>query len=1367
MKRYTLLYYIHTGIVSILCAVLPLASLLSACSAHMTEDNGVATATVTQQDEEISHVISTELSNQQITGFAEDADGYMWIATHRGLNRYNGYDFHQYYCTDDSTTLPDNQLTFVYNDSRNRLWVGSVNGVCYRTDDDRFRRVHIKDNTSHNGIQMVENSKGRLFLNIIGSFLIFDEEAGGFLEEVQLGTDSYTMRLYVDDNDKLWAVSGMTIKTFDSNTLTPEDSIPLDHYMRLSCRMGNEIWMYDSGEFRIYDMKQHSFKPVPTAITSSVQLRNSSVNCLSSHDDNIVSLYTYNGVFVYDKSSNTLSHQSDKGFDVASDEFFASLTYTDKKGNLWLGSPYQGFAIRNAEKMAFNSNTALTALMRGKSVQSVINDGHDNLWIATTYNGLYHYNTDTYEVQHYDIEKLLSDRHGNGHYAYSLYIDRDGYLWACLSGNSVAKFAYEDKKLRLLKSYDVFMPLNIYEDSNGTMWIGTYSDYIYTMARSEDRFTTHSALNAPFSYTSLITELKDGTAVGLTWMVGMQTLNPDKRKMEWTETMSSQIQGALRRSIFLPTCLLEDSKGHIWLGTVANGILLYSPESQTVERVNGLPCTDVCSMEEDNEGRIWVSTMNGMSLLDPSTLTFKTFYAFDGLAGNQFFDRASCRLGDGTLVFGGNSGLTIFLPSIAVGAREQKLQFEDLKIHNNVVLPSADGIISQRLSRTPDINLDYTDNEFSISYAAIDYSVGNQQVRYQYRLEGFDHYWVDANTGREAYYANLPAGNYTFHVKATNGQGDAVGQNSIRISVAPAPWRTWWAYTLYAATLMALAWFIIDSYIRVKMSRQNALQSEREKEHERNINRMNMNFFANVSHEFRTPLTIISGPIEQLCADTSIDGESKHLLYIVQNSVRRMLRLVNQLLEFHKLENDTLKLTVRKEEITALLQQFTDIFTVNGREKNIGFNIYGLEDSFMGWVDADKLEKITANLLSNAFKFTPSGGRIIFSFDVITRQEAAASFPLTDKDTDTQYVKICVKDSGCGIPKGEEEQIFGRYYQLDKYGNKESQIGTGIGLNYAQSLVTLHHGYIKAENRSDGQQGSVFSFVLPVNESSYCDSEKKTSNEQKVLFPLQDYNINGACNDGDIADNRKKILVVDDDIDIVGYMRTMLSGDYHVVSCFDAQSGLKLMQEDAPDLVISDVLMPETNGYEFCRQIKENIQLCHIPVILVTAKATTENQIDGLKSGADAYVVKPFAPSYLMALIHSLLQNREKARQILVKSTQTAEVPQDILLPQDKNLMDEVYSIMEKELSNPELDVSHMTEMLHISRTKLYYKIKGLTGMNPSVFFRCYKLNRAAELIKEGKYNISEISYMTGFNTLSHFSTSFKKQFGVNPSEYK
>lgn len=1336
---------------------------MSGCASR--DDDGVAEAD--SLSVEASRAISTELSNQRVKDFAEDADGYMWIATHRGLNRYNGRDFHQYYCTDDSTSLPDNQLNFVYRDSRDRMWVGSVNGTCYYTDADNFHRVKMKGDTSRNGMQMVENSHGRLFLNLVGSFLVFNEEKDSFDIEVPLNiNDAYTMRMYIDDDDNLWTVSGISIKKFDSNTLELKDSIPIDRYMYLSCRMGDEIWLYDSGEFRRFSLTEGRFMPVPEAVAANAMLRDSHVNCISSYRDSYLEIFTYDGVFSYDPQEDVLGHQSDMGFEVAKDEFYATTAYTDSKGNMWLGSDYQGFVVRSAELKTFNSNTGLTALMQGKAVQCVINDGNDNIWMTSAHNGVYRYNAKTSEAQHFDIAAFFPGRKNGECNAYSLYFDRDGYLWMCMDNNMLARFLYANGRLQLKDWYYVFMPLSVYQDSDGTVWIGTYSDLIYSMARGETGFTVSRTLNVPFSYTSLLTELRDGTPVALSWAVGIQKLHSGQRTLEWSQTLASNVQASLRRSIFLPTCLLEDSRGRIWLGTVANGILLFHRDTETVERIDGISCTDVCSMEEDADGNIWVSTMNGLVRLDTESMTFHTYYASDGLVGNQFYDRSSCKLSDGTLLFGGTQGITVFMPSEEGGHEQLNLVLEDLKIHNGIVEPERGGSISTRLAKADKISLDYKQNGFSISYAALDLD-NSVQMRYQYKMDGFDRYWVDAGTGREAYYANLPAGNYTFCVRAADGQGDVVGETAITVKVSSAPWLSWWAMLLYLVAIVALVWFIVNSYIRVRMSRQEAKQAEREKEHERYVNQMNMNFFANVSHEFRTPLTIISGPIEQLCDDSTISGESKHLLYIVRRSVSRMLRLVNQMLEFHKLENDTIKLCVRQTDVTALLQQFTDIFTVNAHEKNISFSVYGVEDSFTAWVDADKVEKITTNLLSNAFKFTPAGGKIVFSFDVISRQEAAGSFPLTESDTDTQYIKVSVKDSGSGIPLGEEELIFGRYYQLDKFRGQSSQIGSGIGLNYAHSLVRLHHGYIKAENRSDGQPGAVFSFILPASEASYAVAEKGGKAEQEVLFPLQDMVTADVQEDEEGEDSRKKILIVDDDIDVMNYLRALLSGDYHVTTCFDAQSGLKSMQDDAPDLVISDVLMPGINGYEFCRQIKGNIQLSHIPVILVTAKASTDNQIEGLDSGADAYVVKPFAPSYLKALIHSLLENRERVRQILVKSTQTEEVPQDMLSPQDKSLMTELYSIMEKELSNPELDVTRMTEMLHISRTKLYYKIKGLTGMNPSVFFRCYKLNRAAELIKEGKYNISEISYMTGFSTLSHFSTSFKKQFGVNPSEYK
>ncbi|MBR5568814.1 MAG: response regulator, partial [Bacteroidales bacterium] len=430
------------------------------------------------------------------------------------------------------------------------------------------------------------------------------------------------------------------------------------------------------------------------------------------------------------------------------------------------------------------------------------------------------------------------------------------------------------------------------------------------------------------------------------------------------------------------------------------------------------------------------------------------------------------------------------------------------------------------------------------------------------------------------------------------------------------------------------------------------------------------------------------------------------------------------------------------------------------------FKAYGLEDSVKAWVDDDKLDKICFNLLSNAIKFTPYGGKIEFSLDVISHDEAATLFSLTQKDTDSRYLKIAVRDSGKGIPEDQLEKVFERYYQVDHQSGADYSLGTGIGLYFARTLALMHHGYLKASNQPTGT-GAIFTLILPISEATYSDAEKYSIGSAERSIPVKTEVVKYSSTPATITgENRKKVLVVDDDADVVHYLRELLIPYYEVLSRFDADSAYQVIKEEAIDIVISDVVMSGKNGYELCRLIKENIQISHIPVVLLTAKATVGDQVQGLDSGADAYVTKPFDPQYLLALIQSQLRNREKLREMLSNVTDVETLEEDALSPQDSAFMTELYQLMENELSNSELDVSRMTEMLHISRTKFYYKVKGLTGENPSVFFKRYKLNRAAQLIQERKYNISEIADLTGFSTLSHFSTSFKKQFGVSPSEY-
>ena len=817
---------------------------------------------------------------------------------------------------------------------------------------------------------------------------------------------------------------------------------------------------------------------------------------------------------------------------------------------------------------------------------------------------------------------------------------------------------------------------------------------------------------------------------------------------------------------------MQDSQGHLWFSTSGSGLDLYHPANNDFENFdkekNGLASDCVYETQESAaSGKLLLITNQGFSIFDYQNMHIKNYSAENGFPLTAVNENSLCITRDGEIFLGGVQGMISF--------HEMELNFTPKPyniilsrlIVNGQEIHAGDktGILQHSLCHTREITLNADQSMFSIEFATSNYIPANKTISFT-NWRAFSDEWTNTRGLHSITYTNLNAGTYTLLIKPEEKDESLCPQARLIIHILPPYYRTTFAYFIYLILTTAVLWYLIRTYkSRIKL--QESLKYEQK--HIQDVEALNqskLRFFTNISHEFRTPLTMISGPVTQLCESPKIEGENKQLLYIVQRSVGRMLRLVNQLMDFNKLENDTLKLRVKRTDIISQLQRFVDIFRINANEKGIALNTYGLEDTFLMWLDVDKLDKIVGNLLSNALKFTPNGGKVELCFDVITREEAARLFTLTDKDIDTQYVKVAVADSGNGIPEEQLEKVFERYYQLDNQSKGTYNWGTGIGLYYARSLALLHHGYLKAGNRTEGS-GAVFTLLLPVNDLSYTPEEcTLPEEEQNKAFPIQTEEQYQLENTESIRQQKQTLLVVDDDTEVAHYLKALLSPVYNVVCRFDADSAFKAMSEEAPDLVLSDVVMPGRNGYDLCRQIKEDLQLCHIPVILVTAKATVENQVEGLNTGADAYVTKPFEPNYLLALIKSQLKNREKVRSLLSRSTQTDEIEENVLSPQDNTFMTELYHLMENELSNPELDVARMTELLKISRTKFYYKVKGLTGENPSVFFKTYKLNRAAKLIKEGKYTISEIADMTGFSTLSHFSTSFKKQFGATPSEY-
>lgn len=1287
-------------------------------------------------------VISENISNHHINAFAEDGKGYMWIATFRGLNKFDGHQYQQYFCNDDSMGLPDNQVRDLLIDDQGQMWVACLNGVCQRTDQDNFIRIPFKQSGGSCN-NLAQDSHGRIFVCNSQSVMMFDKDSKCFETVINSSQAPGTyQRLIIDRNDNLWLTTDSGFYGFNSSFSKIAHENYVFYNSDSNVHYQDEdglLWLCLETGLAVYNTRTLQPAPLPEAIAANAELTGNKTLCIYPYDANSLLISSATGrLYLYDKRKHTLSGHGSPDFPVRKQAFWPTCIFRDSRNNIWMGSTDEGYIVNYRDHKLFNNNSHLQEFIGSQPVLSLATDQKQSLWVLAKHSGLLHYDLLAKKVT------PVSLTYPKGASPYFLFADRQNHLWIT-TDKGVLECEANGSALSIAREYPGQLQLDMTQDGEGNVWssgVGRTVTRYNRQTLAADRKAVGQSLFSP----SILT-LKDGHILVAGFMSYIKAIRP--AGMEVTDFAFSEddMKACFRRNTFIPTDLYQDMSGLVWIGTDSNGLLRYNLKTRKLESISGISCSDVAAIIEDNQGNLWVSTMYGLNRYDRTVNKVTQFFTSDGIGGNQFYDRAVCRLPDGTLVFGGTHGITTFNPIDITTRRSLPLYFSTLKVHNEQVHAYDGNCIDKSMENNPDIRLKHWQNSFSISYAAIDYSEF-ERVHYFYMMEGIDRLWNDAGTSHEASYANLPAGHYTFRVKVANNDTEKpIAENSIEIYVAPAPFNSWWAWLIYIALAAVALHFVVKIRRRIETDKMTVQREKMEKEQEQRINKMNMSFFANISHEFRTPLTMISGPVNMLAESTNLKAADRNLLFIVQRSIQRMLRLVNQVMDFSKLEQDALKLNVKRMDVVAEMNNICDIFLFNAREKGIDMQTHGLEDSLLIWVDADKLDKIVSNLLSNALKFTPQGGRIDVSLD-----------------TDGGNVKITVADTGKGIPEEELENIFKRFYQLNDQTTGILNWGTGIGLYYARKLAQLHHGTLTAANRENGQ-GAVFTLRFPVADDAYTASERAMPSAlQEVRYPIDS---KGPVVTSEPGNEKPRILVVDDDADVVNYLQTLLTPYYHVIYRFDAESALKAMGEEEPNLVLSDVVMPGMNGYDFCKKVKDDAQLCHIPVVLVTAKTTVDNQIEGLNTGADAYITKPFDPKLLLAVINSQLKNRDKIHRLLSKSTQTDEAVAEVLAPQDQHFMKELYKVMETELSNSEIDITRVTEMMHMSRTKFYYKMKGLTGEKPAAFFRTYKLNRAAELLREGSYTVSEISDMTGFSSLSYFSTAFKKQFGVTPSEFK
>ena len=1342
-----------------ICLCMFCAAMMLAC-----QRQGTANANL-DKDEEHDLVVAQELSNTRVQCIAEDATGQLWIGTFRGLNRYDGHEYHQYFCTFDSLGLPDNQIQSLLCDNKGRLWVATVNGICRYTKQDNFESVPMQTG-NRNARKLLMNTKGRVFAYNGTELLQYDEQHHIFLSKVnRTMTNQSWGDCFIDGADDVLLAGPGNLLVYSGETFKLKkefkDSNNLGFYF-FELLPNGLMLASGNGTLLLFDTKSQQPIPLSREMMDRLTAHGSVLQAACLLENNTILLSTSrNGLFELNLLTHTLRGQDDANFTVPVPDGYVTRIFQDSRKNIWMGTYDKGIFADYYYKEKFGgSDNYLNRVIENSSVFAVAIDKQANLWVSTLMKGLFVYHSTTQKAEQIDIAALPAGERKNA--ITHIFCDRDGLLWLSTS-NIVMKCHYDGARLNILGQWQVPMAMDFEQTDDGTVWASTSTTYIFAFRPGANEPEPKQAFNVDFTFIPSLLKLNDGTMLISAFYQQIMKMDPKTGKLSQQEI--PDMQRCIRKSVYIPTDMHQDKEGNVWIGTVSNGLLRYNPQTNQMNRIAGLSCSDVGAIEEDQQGNLWISTMKGLNRLDTKTGSITALYKADGLAGDEFCDRASCQLPNGSLVFGGSDGVTMFNPAEIDTLRKIPLKLCDLKIHNQLVRPMADGPIEAMLDSCKEIRLEHSQNSFAISYTALDFGE-YERVHYYYKLEGFDNDWIDAGSRHAAGYANLPSGHYTFRVRTSDSASDEATSDERQISVIvePAPMFSWWAWMIYLALGALLAWYLYRNAKRVVAARRAARKAEMEKEQELRTNQMNMSFFANIAHEFRTPLTMIAGPVGQLAKSDKIDGEERSLLSIAQRSIQRMFKLVNQLMDFNKLENDTLRLNVEQIDVVALLNSICDTFEFNVKEKGQTLNRLGMEDQLMAWTDGDKLEKIVSNLLSNALKFTPSGGKIDVQLDVVDNK-----------------VKVSVADTGKGIPEEQRENIFKRYYQLDNQTKAIVNYGTGIGLYYSRRLAELHHGTLTADNREDGT-GAVFTLVYPMNEDAYTDAERRPLEGDAALavgaqlstarsaMPLgsakncQLSTVNSQLDE----DDRPTILVVDDDTEIINYMRMLFSQDYRMITCLDADTALEEMRAEEPNIVLSDVAMPGKDGYQLCQEIKQDIQLSHIPVILVTAKITAENQVEGLNVGADAYVTKPFEPAVLSALIQSQLKNRDRVRKLLTKATTTEDEGVDnALSEQDKHFMEELYKLMEEELSNSELDVTRITKMLYISRTKLYYKIKGLTGETPSSFFRTYKLNRAAELLKGGKHTVAEIADMTGFSTQSHFSVVFKKQFGVTPTEYK
>ena len=1324
---------------------------------------------VVAQSYQFKHLeVSDGLSNNSVNTICKDRDGFMWFGTTTGLNRYDGYTFKIYqHAENDPGSLPDNYITDIVEMPDGRFWVNTGRGYvlfdkeqdCFITDVTGFMK-----NLESGGVpeQVFVDREGNTCLSVAGEGCYRYKEGGKrlFFSYVEHSLPEHGVTQIAECSDGLLLIynTGLLV-CLDRATLAIKwksdeikKYIPAGKTIEFSLFVDRDncIWAYSLMGIWAYDCGTKSWRTDLTAIWSSRP--DIIIHAVAQDIEGRIWVgKDYDGIDVLEKETGkvtSLVAHDDNGRSLPHNTIYD--LYADRDGIMWVGTYKKGVSYYSESIFKFN-------MYEWGDITCIEQADENRLWLGTNDHGILLWNRSTGKAEPFwrDAEGQLPNP------VVSMLKSKDGKLWVgtfngglyCMDGSRVR--SYKEGTGNALASNNVWA---LVEDDKGRIWIASLGGGLQCLEPLSGTFETYTSNNSALlenNVTSLCW-VDDNTLFFGTASQGVGTMDMRTREIKKIQGQS----GSMKLSNDAVNHVYKDSRGLVWIAT-REGLNVYDTRRHVfldLSPVAEAKGNFIAAITEDQERNMWVSTSRKVIRVTVASdgkgsylFDSRAYNSEDGLQNCDFNQRSIKTLHNGIIAIGGLYGVNVFAPDhIRYNKMLPNVMFTGLSLFDEAVKvgQSYGGrvLIEKELNDVENVEFDYKQNIFSVSFASDNYNLP-EKTQYMYKLEGFNNDWLTLPVGvHNVTFTNLAPGKYVLRVKAINSDGYVgIKEATLGIVVNPPFWMSWWAYLLYAVGLVVVLFLARYRMLKREREKFHLQQIENEVAKNEEINNMKFRFFTNVSHELRTPLTLIISPLEGMLKETTDELQSTRLQLMYRNA-QRLLHLVNQLLDFRKGEMSTHQLSLSEGDIISYVHSVCNSFLLMADKKHIQFSFFSGIDTFSMAFDADKVGKIVMNLLSNAFKFTPEGGRVTVMI------EHVAGTP--------DMLEIKIADTGIGISDVDKEHIFERFYQADHKGVEETT-GNGIGLSLVRDFVTLHEGEVKVFDNIG--TGSVFVIQFPVKHV-----------ETQVQLPPETGISVGEEEDKEIKEETKEeaerkdfplLLIVDDNEDFRIFMRYSLELQYRVRLAVNGKEAWEMMQEELPDLVISDVMMPQMDGNELCRLIKQDKRTAHIPVILLTARQNTEAKLEGLQTGADDYVTKPFNMTILVLRIRKLI---ELSRYHRVTQGMIDPAPSEIVITSlDEKLIEKAIKYVEDNMSRTELSVEELSRGLGMSRVHLYKKLLQITGKTPIEFIRVIRLKRAAQLLRESQLHVSEVAFEVGFNNPKYFSRYFKDEFGVLPSVYQ